>query len=295
MTRHCSAFGCTNTSWKESCKKKGISFHFFPKDELLLQRWLINIRRTNFKPSRSSLLCSEHFTDDNFVYQPFTNRRQLKKDAIPTQFSFTKEEKWKAVTEETSNNYLSHEKGENEIHDSSSDSEFTDSDISLNEMEKNNSTLLDASMNEKFYSPEQLETFTNSLSKYSSLSPKCYDILKKKALLKKKLKAKIFLKALKKQWLDAEIKAAAAKRDYYETKKLMLTKLKKDVDLENNSDFETNTALQNIKSHLKKEELASQIEKRMLKQQLEDAKIAANFCEKDYLKAEREISNSDDI
>ncbi|GBM91937.1 hypothetical protein AVEN_97205-2 [Araneus ventricosus] len=324
MVVSCCAFGCT----ERAVKGGPVTFHCFPKDEEKRKIWEIKIRRENFKATKASRLCSkhfspdsfdrgkfggtwlkktavptifnfpkhvieqEHFTDDNFVYQPFTNHRQLKKDAIPTLFSLKQEENRRTIPEKPSNDDLPCRKDGDKASDSS-DSEFINSEIDSDEMEENNAALLDVSMNEKFYSPEQLETSANDVSKCTISNPKCHDILEEKKQLKKQLKSKIFLKALKKQWLDAEIKAATAKKDYYETKNVMLTKLQNDLDFENSSDFETSTALQNIKVHLKKEELASNIEKKMLKQQLEEAKIAADNCEKEYYEAEFGISFSD--
>ncbi|KAK6986764.1 THAP domain-containing protein 3 [Biomphalaria glabrata] len=38
----------------------------------------------------NSVICSEHFEEDCFIYQPFTNRRLLMPGAVPTKFSFSK-------------------------------------------------------------------------------------------------------------------------------------------------------------------------------------------------------------
>ncbi|GFX31237.1 THAP domain-containing protein 3 [Trichonephila clavipes] len=86
---HCTAYGCTNYRKKEECKSK--SFFKFPvKNPGLLKAWLKMIRRENFKPSAHSLICSDHFEETCFEYQPFTNRRQLKRGSIPTIFVFKK-------------------------------------------------------------------------------------------------------------------------------------------------------------------------------------------------------------
>ncbi|GFU83279.1 THAP-type domain-containing protein [Trichonephila clavipes] len=86
---HCAAYGCTNYRKKEECKSK--SFFKFPmKNPGLLKAWLKMIRRENFKPSAHSLICSDHFEETCFEYQPFTNRRQLKRGSIPTIFVFKK-------------------------------------------------------------------------------------------------------------------------------------------------------------------------------------------------------------
>lgn len=90
MPNFCSAYGCSNTSAKANCKEKGISFHHFPlNDKNRLKQWLVKMKRKNFKPATYDRLCSEHFCDADFEYQPFTNRRGLKKTAIPTKFCFT--------------------------------------------------------------------------------------------------------------------------------------------------------------------------------------------------------------
>ncbi|GFT23885.1 THAP-type domain-containing protein [Trichonephila clavipes] len=86
---HCAAYGCTNYRKKEECKSK--SFFKFPvKNPGLLKAWLKMIRRENFKPSAHSLICSDHFEETCFEYQPFTNCRQLKRGSIPTIFVFKK-------------------------------------------------------------------------------------------------------------------------------------------------------------------------------------------------------------
>ncbi|GFU48802.1 GRB10-interacting GYF protein 2 [Nephila pilipes] len=48
------------------------------------------LRRDNFQPSPYSKICSDHFDESCFEYQPFTNRRQLKPGSIPTIFVFSK-------------------------------------------------------------------------------------------------------------------------------------------------------------------------------------------------------------
>lgn len=94
MTRSCAAIGCTKSSKKAVCREKKISFHSFPlKNAELLRTWLVNIKRDHFTPTKNHLICSEHFEESDFVYQPFTHRRELRKGAVPTLFSFTKPRK----------------------------------------------------------------------------------------------------------------------------------------------------------------------------------------------------------
>ncbi|KAK6967832.1 THAP domain-containing protein 3 [Biomphalaria glabrata] len=56
----------------------------------LCKEWIINVKRKNFTASAHSVICSEHFEEDCFIYQPCTNRRLLKPGAVPTKFFFPK-------------------------------------------------------------------------------------------------------------------------------------------------------------------------------------------------------------
>lgn len=76
------------------CYMKEFSFHSFPlNNKVLLKEWLSQIKRENFLPTKHSKLCSEHFEEDCFIYQNFTGRRLLKRNAVPTKFSFSKTKK----------------------------------------------------------------------------------------------------------------------------------------------------------------------------------------------------------
>lgn len=96
MVTSCCVPRCQNRASKNS----NISFHAFPfSNPELLKKWLHNIRRKNFTPSKnSSRVCSVHFTDDDYKKgvsvihdkgqygtRPRT-RRKLKDDAVPTVF-----------------------------------------------------------------------------------------------------------------------------------------------------------------------------------------------------------------
>ncbi|XP_035213437.1 THAP domain-containing protein 3-like [Stegodyphus dumicola] len=86
MPTTCCAYGCSNNNMKDRCKENKISFH--PKDENLRKEWIVRIKRENFNPTPPTRICSEHFEEECFTYQPFTNRRSLKADAMPTKFIF---------------------------------------------------------------------------------------------------------------------------------------------------------------------------------------------------------------
>ncbi|GFX15405.1 THAP domain-containing protein 3 [Trichonephila clavipes] len=86
---YCAAYGCNNSKKKDNCRNK--TFFQFPlKNPNLLKTWIAKIRREKFVPSYASVLCSDHFEEDCFEYQNFTNRRHLKPGSVPTNFVFTK-------------------------------------------------------------------------------------------------------------------------------------------------------------------------------------------------------------
>ena len=58
MLNNCVAFGCKNYVGK----KRGLSFFRFPlKDKDRCSRWTAAVKRANWKPTKSSRLCNEHF------------------------------------------------------------------------------------------------------------------------------------------------------------------------------------------------------------------------------------------
>ncbi|GBO15124.1 THAP domain-containing protein 1 [Araneus ventricosus] len=90
MVNVCSAYGCVNRSSHPNCKEKGISFHHFPlNDQQKLKMWIEKMKRKSFKPTKHSRICSQHFVEEDFEYETFTNRRLLKKTAVPKIFCFT--------------------------------------------------------------------------------------------------------------------------------------------------------------------------------------------------------------
>lgn len=59
----------------------------FPKDPVTRRIWVDATKRINFNPSHHSVLCSEHFEEDQF--EVGLVRRNLKRYAIPTKFNFS--------------------------------------------------------------------------------------------------------------------------------------------------------------------------------------------------------------
>lgn len=81
MVGYCSAFGC-----KTKSLKGGPSFHKFPADKCILQKWLVAIKRENFKPTKHSRLCSDHFENTDFIVR--FGQKYLEKSAVPSIFNF---------------------------------------------------------------------------------------------------------------------------------------------------------------------------------------------------------------
>ena len=65
-------------------KKQNIIFDRFPSEPERKEKWLKNLRRKDWQPSKHSKICSDHFTESNLNR---TYRRvKLREDAIPTRF-----------------------------------------------------------------------------------------------------------------------------------------------------------------------------------------------------------------
>ncbi|TMS03038.1 THAP domain-containing protein 5 [Larimichthys crocea] len=86
MPRYCAVKVCRNRGGTASRQdNKRISFYPFPlQDKPRLQKWVDNMKREEWTPSRHQYLCSEHFTEDCFDIR--WGIRYLKNTAIPTVF-----------------------------------------------------------------------------------------------------------------------------------------------------------------------------------------------------------------
>ena len=100
---HCCVPGCINHSSKTS----NISYHRIPNDKALRKAWLARIRRDNLPPLQNCYVCSEHFTDDCFesdlkaqLMPELKVKGRLKRDAIPSVFSFGPEPKKPRISSE---------------------------------------------------------------------------------------------------------------------------------------------------------------------------------------------------
>ncbi|RVE55331.1 hypothetical protein evm_000229 [Chilo suppressalis] len=77
----CSAYLCENTTYGNI---PGLTFHRFPKDQTLCDIWVANMQIKNWKPSKTCVLCSQHFEEHFIDKSPF--RTRLRPGAVPTLF-----------------------------------------------------------------------------------------------------------------------------------------------------------------------------------------------------------------
>ncbi|KAK7938527.1 hypothetical protein WMY93_001853 [Mugilogobius chulae] len=64
---------------------KMLSFHWFPKDPVLRDQWLLKIRREGFKVTISSRVCSRHF-EAGEIFVTASGKRCLHPKSIPSLF-----------------------------------------------------------------------------------------------------------------------------------------------------------------------------------------------------------------
>ncbi|XP_029969565.1 THAP domain-containing protein 5 [Salarias fasciatus] len=98
MPRYCAVKVCRNRGGAASRHdNRRISFYPFPlQDKARLQKWVDNMKREDWTPSRHQYLCSEHFTEDCFDVR--WGIRYLKNTSIPTLFPSAENDGEKKVT-----------------------------------------------------------------------------------------------------------------------------------------------------------------------------------------------------
>ena len=88
MVKACSAWGCSNRFQKRTLesanRQNDVTFHAFPKDEVLAKRWAAALRRENFIQTRTKYICSSHFLPSDYHNSGF--RRKLKRHVVPSVF-----------------------------------------------------------------------------------------------------------------------------------------------------------------------------------------------------------------
>ncbi|XP_045496284.1 THAP domain-containing protein 2-like isoform X2 [Colias croceus] len=67
-------------------ENKKVSFHTFPKDSCMKEKWIKIIRtqrrEIDWMPAKNSTICSEHFNEGD-IYETKKKLRRLKKTAVP--------------------------------------------------------------------------------------------------------------------------------------------------------------------------------------------------------------------
>ncbi|XP_028929885.1 THAP domain-containing protein 5 isoform X1 [Ornithorhynchus anatinus] len=93
MPRYCAAFCCKNRRGRGGAERR-LSFYPFPlHDKERLEKWLRNMKRDAWVPSKYQFLCSDHFTPDSLDVR--WGIRYLKQTAIPTIFSLPEDSQGK--------------------------------------------------------------------------------------------------------------------------------------------------------------------------------------------------------
>ncbi|KAM9582595.1 THAP domain-containing protein 5 [Guaruba guarouba] len=91
MPRYCAASTCKNRGGQSARDRSKLSFYPFPlHDKERLEKWLRNMKRDAWTPSKHQLLCSDHFTPDSLDVR--WGIRYLKHTAVPTIFSSPEDE-----------------------------------------------------------------------------------------------------------------------------------------------------------------------------------------------------------
>ncbi|KAF2905508.1 hypothetical protein ILUMI_00674, partial [Ignelater luminosus] len=89
MVKYCCAYGCTN-EWMpggNTTFHKYVIFSSPHKRPDLLKLWIHSLRCEDFKPSLTTVICSAHFTKNDYL-ESGGNKKLLKKDAVPSVFNF---------------------------------------------------------------------------------------------------------------------------------------------------------------------------------------------------------------
>ncbi|KAM4051919.1 uncharacterized protein ACNLHF_026860 isoform 1-T2 [Anomaloglossus baeobatrachus] len=83
MPMTCVAYGCNN-HFVKGCGKQ--FFRFPMKDPDRLSKWVLAIRRKDWNPCASSRICSDHFTENDYMIRPGAMVPRLRLDAVPSVF-----------------------------------------------------------------------------------------------------------------------------------------------------------------------------------------------------------------
>ena len=89
MPHHCCVPMCSSDTHKQCTE---LSFHQFPKDTSIWNKWIRNIGRDvgkDFNLNNHTRLCSLHFTEKDYeLDKPGRIRKRLKKGVVPIVFAW---------------------------------------------------------------------------------------------------------------------------------------------------------------------------------------------------------------
>ncbi|XP_072531219.1 THAP domain-containing protein 6-like isoform X2 [Salminus brasiliensis] len=85
MPDSCAAWGC-NRRRAVRTRSQGITFHRFPSDPALKKQWEFAVRREDFIASPSTVLCSQHFKEEDIDRTGQIVR--IREGVVPSVFSF---------------------------------------------------------------------------------------------------------------------------------------------------------------------------------------------------------------
>ncbi|XP_028300148.1 THAP domain-containing protein 6-like [Gouania willdenowi] len=85
MPSSCAALNC-NSRFTVQTRSHGITFHRFPRDGELRKQWETAIRQEGFCASPSSIICSEHFRQEDF--DRTGQKVRIRPGAVPSVFRF---------------------------------------------------------------------------------------------------------------------------------------------------------------------------------------------------------------
>lgn len=89
---NCCVVNCSNNPQRN----KNLSFHHFPnkkKHSAIHRAWLVKLKREKFVPTKHSVVCSDHFTENDYDQSSILKKKlmpsckhklKLKEDAIPS-------------------------------------------------------------------------------------------------------------------------------------------------------------------------------------------------------------------
>ncbi|XP_072938939.1 uncharacterized protein [Epargyreus clarus] len=80
---NCAILNCKSNSRTQTIAKCGISYHRFPHNPHVKEKWIDATGRTNWMPTKRSTICSKHFDPKLFIMKK-SGYRYLSESAVPT-------------------------------------------------------------------------------------------------------------------------------------------------------------------------------------------------------------------